>query len=190
MPRTNDVNKQIKDERKHSILTVAMPLFALYGSKVSVDMICEKAKCSHGLLYHYFRDTDNVLFNIKKIDSYIDTKALLLEVVENHSPIDSIYQILQHTNNALNNAKNEKVSLLYLIINDDEKNSFKSTLINHVKNGQNFNQIVAGKPENIVSVYINQLNGVLLKKLLQKSYKLEIPPVDNLMQIFIKKTVR
>ena len=125
MPRTNDVNKQIKDERKQTILSAALPLFALYGDKVSVDMICEKAKCSHGLLYHYFRDTDNVLFNIKKLDSYVDTKTLLVDVIDNQSPIDSIYQILQHTNDALDKAKNDKVSLLYLIINEDEKNSFK-----------------------------------------------------------------
>ena len=190
MPRTNDVNKQIKDERKHSILVSAAPLFALYGEKVSVDMICEKAKCSHGLLYHYFRDANNVLFNIRKMDVYVKLKSELLETVDNQSAIDSIYQILKHVNTSIERAKNLDFSLMYLVINEDEKAGFKNSLIQYVKNGQIQNQVVAGKPENIVSVYINQINGVLLKKLLQKSYNLEIPPVDNIMQIFIKKTVR
>lgn len=190
MPRTNDINKQIKDERRNSILTAAMPLFALYNDKISVDMICEKAKCSHGLLYHYFRDAENVLYNIRKLDSYLNIKSNLLDVVDNGSAIDSIYQVLQNVNSKIEKAKNEEHSLLYLVINEDDKTSFRSTLVNLVKIGQNNNQVVAGKPENIVSIYINQINGLLLKKLLQKSYKLEIPPVDNLMQIFIKKTVR
>ena len=190
MPRTSDINKQIKDERKQSILSAALPLFALYNEKVSVDMICEKAKCSHGLLYHYFRDANNVLFSIKKLDSYIELKNKLLDIVDNESPIDSIFQILQHTNNAILKAKNDDFATLYLIINDVDKTGYKNTLVSLVKNGQNLNQVTAGKPDDIVKVYIEQNNGVLLKKLLQKSYKIELPPVDNLMQIFIKKTVR
>lgn len=190
MPRTNDINKQIKDERKQSILSAALPLFALYGDKVSVDMICEKAKCSHGLLYHYFRDANNVLFNIKKQSSFVELKNELLNTVDNGSPIDSIYQILQHTNSAILKSKTDTFSMLYLIINDDDKSSYKSTLVELVKKGQSAGQVVAGKPVDIVNVYINQNNGVLLKKLLQKSYKIEVIPVDNLMQIFIKKTVR
>lgn len=190
MPRTNDINTQIKDERKQSILSAALPLFALYGNKVSVDMICEKAKCSHGLLYHYFRDSDNVLFNIKKSQSFVDLKNKLLQTTDNGSPLDEIYQILQHVNSSISKAKNSDFALLYLILNDEEKLGFKTTLINLIKNGQKVNQIAAGKAEDLASIYIEQNNGVLLKKLLQKSYKIEIIPVDNLMQIFIKKTVR
>lgn len=190
MPRTNEINKQIKDERKQSILTAAIPLFALYANKVSVDMICEKAKCSHGLLYHYFRDTNSVLHAIKISPSFSGLKKSLLDASSIGSPIDEIYQILQHVNSAILKAKNNDYALLYLVLNDDEKGNFKATMINLVKNGQKANQIVAGKAEDIVNIYIEQNNGVLLKKLLQKSSIIQIPPVDNLMQIFIKKTVR
>ena len=190
MPRTNDINKQIKDERKQSILTAALPLFALYANKVSVDMICDKAKCSHGLLYHYFRDSDNVLFNIKKTESFVNLKNQLLQTNDNGSPLDEIYQILQHVNSSISKAKNSDFAVLYLVLNDDDKTGFKNTLISLIKNGQKLNQIAAGKAEDLASIYIEQNNGVLLKKLLQKSYKIEIIPVDNLMQIFIKKTVR
>lgn len=190
MPRTSDVNKLIKDERKQSIFSAALPLFALYNDKVSVDMICEKAKCSHGLLYHYFRDANNVLFNIKKLDAFSSLKEKALKVVDNGSPIDSIYQILNNVNSILSKLKGDDIPMLYLIINDDDKNSFKSKVYEIIKNGQKSGQIVAGKPDDIAGIYIDQINGVLLKKLLQKSYKIEIYPVDNLMQIFIKKIVR
>lgn len=188
MPRTNKVNKQIKDERKQSILFAALPLFALYGDKVSVDMICEKAKCSHGLLYHYFRDANNVLFNIKKMDSYIVLKNKILSFQNNDFPLDSIYQIINSVNSVLSRPKQDEISMLVLIMSEEEKDSLRNRLILLIKQGQKDGQITAGKAEDICSIYINQNIGVLLKKLLQKSYKIEIIPPDNQLQIFNKKT--
>lgn len=190
MPRTVAANKIIKDERKQSLLYAALPLFALYGEKVSVDMICEKAKCSHGLLYHYFRDANNVLFNIKKLDQYNDLKNRVININDNGSPIDSIYQILNNVNSVLSKGKSEELSILVLLLQDEDKDSVFSYLVSLVREGQKVNQVTAGKPEDICKVYINQNIGVLLKKLLQKYSKIEILPVDNLIQIFIKKTVR
>lgn len=187
MPRTNDVNKQIKDERRSSILSVSAPLFALCGDKVSVDMICEKAKCSHGLLYHYFRDTNNVLFNIKKSERYLALKDKILTIKDNGSPIDSIYQIIQTMNGLIAAAKQDDISLLILLMQDDDKDGVKSTLTSTIKQGQKDGQICAGKPEEICNIYLNQNIGVLYRKLLQKSYKIEISPIDNLIQIFNKK---
>ena len=190
MPRTNDANKLIKDERKQSIISAALPLFVLYGDKVSVDMICEKAKCSHGLLYHYFKDANNVLQTIKKSERFLSLQTTLLDYVDNGSQIDAIYQIISSVNSAVLKVKNDDVSILYLVLNNHEKISFKSSLASLVKEGQKNGQVTAGKPEDLVLIYINYLSGVLLKKILQKSYKIEIQPIDNLMQIFIKKTAR
>lgn len=187
MPRTKEANKQIKDERKSNILLAAAPLFALYNDKVSVDMICEKANCSHGLLYHYFRDANNVLFNIRKTERYVSLQNQLLDIQDNGSPIDAIYQIVNNVNNVLVNAKNDDISLLILILQDNEKNCFKASLISQIKNGQKEGQVTAGNPEKIAEIFINQNIGVLYRKLLQKSYKSEIIPVDNLIQIFNKK---
>lgn len=190
MPRTNDANKLIKDERKQSIISAALPLFVLYGDKVSVDMICEKAKCSHGLLYHYFKDANNVFQTIKKSERFLSLQTTLLDYVDNGSQIDAIYQMISNVNSAVLKVKNDDVSILYLVLNNHEKISFKSSLASLVKEGQKNGQVTAGKPEDLVSIYINYLSGVLLKKVLQKSYKIEIQPIDNLMQIFIKKTAR
>ena len=190
MPRTHDVNKAIKDERKQTILSAALPLFALYGDKVSVDMICEKAKCSHGLLYHYFRDANNVLFNIKKMPMYVALKEKILSYENNEHPLDSIYQILTSVNSIVSKAKTDEVAALVIILSDEEKENVKSHIVSLVKDGQKCGLVCAGKPEDICNIYIHQNMAVLLKKLLQKSYKIEIIPVDNLMQIFNKKTVR
>ena len=108
MPRTNDANKLIKDERKQSIISAALPLFVLYGDKVSVDMICEKAKCSHGLLYHYFKDANNVLQKIKNSERFLSLQTTLLDYVDNGSQIDAIYQMISNVNSAVLKIKNDE----------------------------------------------------------------------------------
>ena len=190
MPRTHDVNKMIKDERKQAILSAALPLFALYGDKVSVDMICEKVKCSHGLLYHYFRDANNVLYNIKRMPSYVAIKERILTYQKSDHQLDSIYQIIGNINSEISKAKQDDIASLVLILSDEEKDGVKNHLISLTKEGQKNGIISAGKPDDICNIYLQQNMGVLLKKLLQKSYKIEIAPVDNLIQIFNKKTVR
>lgn len=71
MPRTNEQNEQIRAERINIILTSAMYLFATKGyDSTTLDEIAKDAGCSHGLLYHYFKDknglydylVDNVAF--------------------------------------------------------------------------------------------------------------------------------
>ena len=56
MPRRPEQFDQLKDERKASILKHALPLFALKPQKdITIDLISQSAKCSHGLVYHYFK---------------------------------------------------------------------------------------------------------------------------------------
>ncbi|MBP5694271.1 MAG: TetR/AcrR family transcriptional regulator [Bacilli bacterium] len=62
MPRTFKDNEKIKEERKNKILDISLRLFAGFGyENVSMDMIAKKAKCSHGLMYHYFKDKNEIL---------------------------------------------------------------------------------------------------------------------------------
>ena len=60
----------MKDERKLSILESALPLFAIHGKDISIDMICQKAKCSHGLAYHYFKNVDQIYNELLSSETY------------------------------------------------------------------------------------------------------------------------
>jgi AcrR family transcriptional regulator len=62
MPRTFKENEKIKEERRNRILDISLKLFANLGyENVSMDMIAKKAKCSHGLMYHYFKDKNEII---------------------------------------------------------------------------------------------------------------------------------
>lgn len=189
MPRTREQNQDIKDQRRQQIVDAALPLFALYNDKVSVDQICQQAKCSHGLFYHYFRDTDHLLNQIKRDEKFSLIQKDLTTVNTDDNISEILYHIINRFNGYLAKAKDNDCALLVLIINNQDKISFRSTLLNIVKLGQEQHVFAPGKPEDIVDIYLDQNIGVLLKKLLQKSYKIKIIPTDNLVQIFYKKAL-
>ena len=57
MPRTQEQNEIIRNERISKILLASLYLFANKGyDATTLDEITKVAGCSHGLLYHYFKD--------------------------------------------------------------------------------------------------------------------------------------
>lgn len=62
MPRSPDLNREIRDARHDAILRAATKLFAKRGfSATKIGDIAEAAKLSHGLVYHYF-DSKEAIF--------------------------------------------------------------------------------------------------------------------------------
>ena len=61
MPRTVEQNEVIRNERISKILIASLYLFANKGyDATTLDEIAKVAGCSHGLLYHYFKDKYNL----------------------------------------------------------------------------------------------------------------------------------
>ena len=57
MPRTQEQNEIIRNESISKILLASLYLFANMGyDATTLDEIAKVAGCSHGLLYHYFKD--------------------------------------------------------------------------------------------------------------------------------------
>ena len=57
MPRTVEQNEIIRNERIGKILIASLFLFANKGyDATTLDEIAKTAGCSHGLLYHYYKD--------------------------------------------------------------------------------------------------------------------------------------
>jgi AcrR family transcriptional regulator len=65
MPRTKEQNMVIREERKQSIMDAALLLFAEDGFvHTSIDRIAQQAGISKGLLYSYFKNKDDLLYQI------------------------------------------------------------------------------------------------------------------------------
>ncbi len=65
MPRTIEQNKIIRNERISKILLASLYLFANKGyDATTLDEIAKVAGCSHGLLYHYYKDKYNLYYHL------------------------------------------------------------------------------------------------------------------------------
>ncbi len=63
MPRSKELNKQMRDRRREAIIRKSLRLFAYDGyDSLTIDGIAEACHCSHGLFYYYFKSKEE-LFN-------------------------------------------------------------------------------------------------------------------------------
>ncbi|MDR1524456.1 MAG: TetR/AcrR family transcriptional regulator, partial [Tannerella sp.] len=65
MPRTKEQNEAIKLEKKQLIMDVALRLFAENGyANTSIDKIAKSICIAKGLLYTYFKNKEDLLYQI------------------------------------------------------------------------------------------------------------------------------
>ena len=68
MPKTEEQLTKIKDERKRKILECALKVFCEKGyDGTTINDIVKKAKCSHGLFYHYFDSKKSIFDSITEV---------------------------------------------------------------------------------------------------------------------------
>jgi len=118
MPKTKEQNEQLKKERIDSIYRAALYLFATRGfNGVTSDDITNAAKCSHGLLYHYFGSKEELfqhLINdiVLKLDEEI-TK----DVDFTQRPKFLIRDLLNAYLGALKQPRDDYACAIYLLLN-------------------------------------------------------------------------
>ena len=185
MPRTREQFQEMKEDRRNSILAAALPLFSL-NKKVSIDMICEKADCSHGIIYHYFRNTDQILEKLLKNPTFLDLQAKLngIKGGSSYEKIEEILSILLD----VSSAKFEDVCYLNMIIKNNDKTSLRATLTKLIKDGQAAGTIIGGEPAQLVESVFLLLKGLYLTFLLEKHPDVKVPSVETVMQLLRKPT--
>ena len=185
MPRTREQFSEMKDERRASILKAALPLFSL-NKKVSIDAICEKAKCSHGIVYHYYRNTDQILETLLKSSTYVEIKHRLFENPEGSSyeKIEEIVSVLLD----VSEKQIENVCYLNMLIKDRDKGSLFIHLGKLIREAQASESIVAGDPNQLVDSVFFLVKGIYLTFLLEKHPVIKVPSLETVMQLLRKPT--
>ena len=185
MPRTREQFSEMKDERRNSILSASLPLFSL-NKKVSIDMICAKAKCSHGIVYHYFRNTDQIFEKLLKSPVFLELNDKLFKVSEGSS-----YEKIEHILSVLLDVSKDKfedVCYLNMIIKNTDKTSLRFLLAKLIKDGQASGTIIGGEPSSLVDAIFFLLKGLYLTFLLEKHPDIKVPSVETVMQLLRKPT--
>lgn len=186
MPRTPLQFKLMKDERKLSILENALPLFAIHGKdSVSIDMICQRAKCSHGLAYHYFKNTEQIYKELLSSETYKNLNATLNNIDLNGNAFS---QLVEKTKQLLSviNGPRENICFLMFILNNKEKDSFCYNLVKLISKGQSEGEITGGDPKDILETWCFFFKGIYQTILNEKHPVIKVPSIDNIIQIFEK----
>ncbi len=111
MPKTQEQNDELKEQRKQNIVLAALIVFCEKGyDGTTVDDITKKAKCSHGLFYHYF-DSKKAVFDavIENAENESDQKIDKI-LKENISYVDKLKKILIHL---FENLKEDELKAYY-----------------------------------------------------------------------------
>lgn len=187
MPRRPEQFEQIKDERRASILKHALPLFALRPAKdISIDLIAQAAKCSHGHVYHYFKNTEQILLEFKSSETY---KDILLELTSFDSKVDTYSQITNIVKSFLSIAGENKNIIAYtlVIISDESKQSFYAHFLKLIEKGQNERVVTGGNPKDIEDCFVLLIKGLYQSILNQKHPNVRVPSIDNVLNIFKRR---
>lgn len=183
MPRTREQFAEMKDERKQAIFAAALPLFSV-NEKVSIDAICEKAKCSHGIVYHYFKNVEQIREKLMNSSTIVEIKHNIFDNLEGSS-----YEKIEHIIGEMLDVsqKNiEKVCYLNILIKSTEKDSIFSLLTNLIKTAQQASTIKGGDPAEIVNTLFLLFKGIYLSLILEKHPTSKVPSLETVMQLIRK----
>lgn len=183
MPRTREQFSEMKDERRDSILRAALPLFSLY-KKVTIDDICNKAKCSHGIVYHYFKNVDQIYEKLLKSSTYVELNSSLREINtgSSYEKIETFLSILLD----FSRDDFEKICFLNLSIKSREKDSLFSIFSKLISEGQKAQTIIGGEPSEISESIFSMLKGIYTSFLLEKHPEHKVPSLETVMQLLKK----
>ena len=188
MPRLKRQNEAIKDERRQELILAATPLFAIYSPLgVTMDMVADEAKCSHGLIYHYFHNVDEIYQNVMNSLEIKELKDNLFALRNEPIAGQELYRITEKLIASLGNDRISSSRLL-LVLNETGPGSFLEQLAKLIKEGQNEKDVVGGDPYDIAKTYLLVFKGYLLNYLLIKKYNEERPNIDVVYEIFRKRS--
>ena len=181
MPRSKEQFDLMKNKRRDSILESALILYALNGDKLTIDQIAKKAHCSHGIVYHYFKNVDEISSFILNQKEYKDFKNSL------RNNTNDKYQALNSCALKLLDIKDIKqAAMATLLLKERGKNSLYEYFLYLIKEGQLANAVVGGDPKDIAMTYFNYLSGQYLNQLYYKKSDFYRPNYDNVLKIIFK----
>ncbi|MFD2630427.1 TetR/AcrR family transcriptional regulator [Oceanobacillus kapialis] len=114
MPRQEQQNKQIRDERKEQILRAALQVFARRGMVAAkISDIAKEAALSHGLVYHYFKSKEEIFTTLVKKASDRSMGVIYDAKQQRGTPLEKLEWMTEKILEGMESSEN---TLLFLIM--------------------------------------------------------------------------
>lgn len=203
MPKNSLQNSQLKSTRKDDIVVCALKVFCEKGYHgATVNDIVKKAKCSHGLFYHYFKNKKEIFDAVAEIRGESMMDFLDKVLLDDGNYAQKLEKLTKYT---FDNIKKDEafaykyyffLSTVFIKVESGELPP-KGKVPPHVRMFWFFKEALDKGdlrcdygPENAATLYncIMQgatLNFILCPKEFKKNYK--FPDIDQIINIFKKE---
>lgn len=173
-PLNENQLEEIRNERKQQILEAALKVFAENGMKLTkISMIAKEAGVSHGLVYHYFKSKEEVLF--ESLKSLMGDGELLIKEINslNATPLEKIkyftkfaltegnthvFRVISHVLKPNSEIPEDTKNLI-----EKQSNSYIELMFPLIIQGQEIGEIIKENPEVLVQLYLSVLSGLLIE---------------------------
>ncbi len=202
MPKTQEQNQEIKDERRSNILKVALRLFAVHGyDATTINDITQASNCSHGLFYHYFSSKEEVFKTLIEESSEREKLSRVDFDFENQSgsPKEMMKTGLSNVLSKLATPDSDFPYYFYMFLNIHFQKTLPepkprkkmpanpfilvSTLI---KRGMDLGEFEPGDPKEFAVSLFSLLRGLTYIRIISPNdYRL--PSADTIMNLFLRK---
>ena len=173
-PRTEESNARIREEQKERILIAARSLFAHKGfSDTKMTDIAAAAGVSYGLVYHYFKDKEEIFTKI--VEGALSSALALMQYARDipGTPWERLHWL---TSRMLEGAQRQPEAYMVVmqafandaIPQEAREIAWKSSEVSlgtiklMIIDGQEAGQVIAGDPDHLAGVFGWCLQGMAL----------------------------
>ena len=204
MPKSKEQFEKIKEERKKTIIDGAIFLFATKGyNSVTTDEITKHVNCSHGLLYHYFKNKEGLFYEVMENHVFPKIDEIIAPVNFDQKPKFVLQDILDAYLQALKSEDNAYACDLYLVLNlhlqkqlpaPPQRKNRRKKIYEYfeevIELGKKQGDFVSCSTKEMVIAYLAMLQGLAYNRIFLGSKKFMCPKSDILMRMIIKKEVK
>ncbi len=196
MPRSEEANLQLKDDRQKQILCSALKVFIHKGfAAAKMSDIATEAGVSYGLMYHYFQSKDEIYAEL--IRSAVDSSRRTIERVraDDSEPIDKLRSLARAIVKSIDGHQSAGYSFVLMMeamtsgvypvqaaLHSHSQERPLGMLISVVEEGQRKGQIAAGDPSELVLTFFSSVLGLASLKV--SGTIATMPDPEILMRIF------
>lgn len=199
MPKTKEQCEKIKQERMEQIYKEALRLFAIKGYEaVTANEIATAVGCSHGLLFHYFANKEDLF------QETVDNLALKLDgeitkdVDFNQEPKTLLQDLLNAYLSALKSSRDDYACAIYLLLNlwiqsknlstkkqKEMKYKVFDSIYDIVKKGVEEKEFIDSPPADLVITIMSMLKGLSYNRINLGYSKCIIPDSQLIMRMIL-----
>jgi len=175
-PLNEDQLENIRNERKEQIMRAAIKVFAENGIRLTkISMIAKEAGISHGLVYHYFKSKEEVLYESLEWGMEINETRKFLQQLD-ASSIPPLEKVSRFTKFALSSANSGSRDIFRIIQHLLSTDGIPQHLIDFTESagkmyieffipifikGQESGEIVQGDPKELVELFLTIISAVM-----------------------------